>query len=525
MQNNKYSYLFSLLLAASFPCSALFSQTPVEGYVFESNNVGFIEHAGVTVYELNGKKAITTVYSDMFGHIAVELAPGKYRLSSHKDMFEDRQDTIQVKTTKLFLKLEMRRQPGYLFDANLLEAADSPSGKTGLTGSTIEIYNRTLDQVEAVLKMKTTTSFEQRFEQGMHYTILIRKPGYIGKRLEVYVNNNDCPLCIEGIPGFQTNGTVKMIGTNKVIPISADIILERPVVGKHLAVAEIDDKMIEEWRKKPGIIKSLEDVVILLRDNPDISAEIGFHTDSRGDDNYNLDVSQNHADAARAYIIGGGIESQRITAKGYGETQLLNKCANGVDCIEAEHRQNHRAELTITAVSVEPYGWLSIEQIVEEEKIAARTKEELKDTPKMQWPGGSKNKPQPEANNTVPLPEFKGNQKAENGAENAANSGAPARKFENIPHKNVNIGPLDGAYAGLAIQIFKSTEEMNALPKELRSFSEIYWSREADGAWYYYILPKGALSDVKKEYKKTIKPQHPDALLVRFGPKGKEYLK
>jgi len=343
--------------------------------------------------------------------------------------------------------------------------------------------------------------------------------------VEVYVNNNDCPLCIDGIPGFETSGTVKMIGTNKVIPLSADIVLERPEVGKTIAVPYVKEEQIDNWGKQPQDIKSLDQIAKLMKDNPDISFEIGFHTDARGNDNYNLEISQKRADLARAYVIDAGVEPERVTAKGYGETNLLNECANGVECTEAAHLQNRRTELLITAVSTEPYQWLSIEQIVEEEKIAARTKVEQKDAPKIQWPGGQKNKPQPEANNSVPIPEFKGNQKSESAGEDATHSGAPARKLENVPHKNVNINLMDGAYAGMAIQVFKSTEEMNSLPKQLRSFPEIYWNREADGIWYYYILPKGSLSDVKKYYKKTIKPEHPDALLVRFGPKGKEYLK
>ena len=525
MQNNSSAYIFPLLLALALSCSAAFSQTPVEGYVYENNNVGFIDHAAVSVYELNGKKALKTVYSDVYGHITLDLAPGKYRLTSHKDMFEDRQDTIQVQSAKLFVKLEMRRQPGYLFTASLLESVDGKSEKTGLTGSTIEIYNRTLDRIESVLKMKSTTNFEQRFEQGMHYTILIRKPGYIGKRMDVYVNNSGCPLCIEGLAGFQTGETMKMIGTSKVIPLSADIVLERSIVGKIISVPDVENDQIDAWDQQTDGIKSLDQMARLMKDNPDVSFEIGIHTDSRGNDNYNLEISQKRADQARAYVIGAGVEPQRVTAKGYGESKLLNKCANGVECTEGEHRQNKRTELLITAVSTEPYQWLSIEQIVEEEKIAARTKEEVKDAPKIPWPGGAKNKPQPEANNSVPLPEFQGNQKAESAGEGAAHSGAPVHRMENMPRKNVNINPLDGAYAGLAIQVYKTKEEINALPKELRSFSEIYWYREADGVWYYYILPQGSLSDVKKYFKKTLKPEHPDALLVRFGPKGKEYLK
>jgi hypothetical protein len=437
-------------------------------------------------------------------------------------MFEDRQDTVLVKTAKIFLKMEMRRQPGYLFDARLLESADQASGKTGLAGVNIEVYNRTADKLETTLKLKSTAAFQQRFDQGNHYTVLIRKPGYIARRLDVYVNNGGCALCIDGISEFKKSENVQVIADNKVIPLSADIVMERAVVGKRLVFPGLNEEVLQEWGKNQSVNKEINQLLTLMKDNPDISFEIGFHTDSRGNDDYNLAQSEKLANLARNNFIGAGVEAGRISAKGYGETQLLNKCANDVECTEAEHQQNRRTELLVTAFSTESYQWLSMEQIVEEEKIAERSKSEQNTPPKIERPSFPKNKPQPEANNSVPLPEFKGDNKA---GEDAYKSGAPSHSNDLAPRKNVNIRPLDGAFTGYAIQVYKTNEEMNALPKPLRSFTDIYWKQESDGISYYYILPQGALSEVRKYYRKTIKPEHPDALLVRFGAKGKVYMK
>ncbi|RZK16223.1 MAG: OmpA family protein, partial [Pedobacter sp.] len=71
------------------------------------------------------------------------------------------------------------------------------------------------------------------------------------------------------------------------------------------------------------------------------------HTDSRGKDAYNLTLSQKRAESAVQYIISRGVNKNRITAKGYGETQLLNKCANNVSCSDAEHQLNRRTEFKI----------------------------------------------------------------------------------------------------------------------------------------------------------------------------------
>ena len=64
-------------------------------------------------------------------------------------------------------------------------------------------------------------------------------------------------------------------------------------------------------------------------------------------DNYNLILSEKRANSTSKYIIENGIEPNRITAKGYGETKLVNKCSNGVPCTNAEHELNRRTEFVI----------------------------------------------------------------------------------------------------------------------------------------------------------------------------------
>ncbi|RZL44544.1 MAG: flagellar motor protein MotB, partial [Pedobacter sp.] len=91
----------------------------------------------------------------------------------------------------------------------------------------------------------------------------------------------------------------------------------------------------------------LDKVVKIMRDNPNIWIELGSHTDSRGNDQYNQWLSQSRANSAVQYIIDRGIAKNRITAKGYGENKLLNKCANGIKCSEEQHQLNRRTEFKI----------------------------------------------------------------------------------------------------------------------------------------------------------------------------------
>ncbi|KFF08880.1 OmpA family protein [Flavobacterium hydatis] len=93
----------------------------------------------------------------------------------------------------------------------------------------------------------------------------------------------------------------------------------------------------------------LNKVVLLMTQYPGVIIKIESHTDSRANDQYNLELSDRRAKATRDYIISQGIAPDRIeSAIGYGETQLLNNCSNGVPCTEAQHQINRRSEFIIT---------------------------------------------------------------------------------------------------------------------------------------------------------------------------------
>jgi hypothetical protein len=83
--------------------------------------------------------------------------------------------------------------------------------------------------------------------------------------------------------------------------------------------------------------------------NPEMKIELSSHTDARGNDAYNEDLSQRRAESAKRWLVSKGIREDRIVAKGYGEKVLLNKCANGVECTEEEHQENRRTEFKIIA--------------------------------------------------------------------------------------------------------------------------------------------------------------------------------
>lgn len=94
----------------------------------------------------------------------------------------------------------------------------------------------------------------------------------------------------------------------------------------------------------------LEKVVAVLNKFPSISMQIEAHTDSQGSDKTNYRLSSSRAKSTYDYLIYRNIDASRISYKGYGERQILNKCKNGVKCSEAEHQINRRSVFKIVKV-------------------------------------------------------------------------------------------------------------------------------------------------------------------------------
>ena len=127
-----------------------------------------------------------------------------------------------------------------------------------------------------------------------------------------------------------------------------------------LGVAEVGEELgalfdvnpiyydLDKSNIRPDAAAELDKIVQVLKDNPGVSIELGSHTDARASASYNLKLSQRRADSAVKYIIEHGIDASRIKAKGYGETQLINGCSDGVDCSEEAHQENRRTEFKIT---------------------------------------------------------------------------------------------------------------------------------------------------------------------------------
>ncbi|KXX71480.1 hypothetical protein AVL50_06140 [Flammeovirga sp. SJP92] len=85
-------------------------------------------------------------------------------------------------------------------------------------------------------------------------------------------------------------------------------------------------------------------IVKRMKEKENIDIKIECHTDSRGDDDFNLKISQEQAKSIKNYLILQGVSSERIIIEGFGENFLLNECKNNVKCSNLKHLENRRVE-------------------------------------------------------------------------------------------------------------------------------------------------------------------------------------
>jgi outer membrane protein OmpA-like peptidoglycan-associated protein/tetratricopeptide (TPR) repeat protein len=94
----------------------------------------------------------------------------------------------------------------------------------------------------------------------------------------------------------------------------------------------------------------LEKILDVMKQYPTMKLDIRSHTDSRQKAKYNEALSDRRAKSTINWLVKNGIDASRLTGKGYGESQLVNSCADGVKCTEEQHQANRRSEFIVTSM-------------------------------------------------------------------------------------------------------------------------------------------------------------------------------
>lgn len=197
-------------------------------------------------------------------------------------------------------------------------------GTKSLEGVKIILKNECNGQVK-----QTVTGSDGRFifelVEGCDYTLVGSKPLY----------------------GTNTNAIKKIPEKSKPKLVSADLMMIK--AGDVVTLDNINYDS-GKWEVRPEAARELNKLVATMQKYPSLRIEIGSHTDSQGDAKFNQFLSERRAKSALNYLVSKGIARNRMQAKGYGESQLLNYCKDGVLCTEEEHQRNRRTEFKVLSI-------------------------------------------------------------------------------------------------------------------------------------------------------------------------------
>ena len=189
----------------------------------------------------------------------------------------------------------------------------------------VNITNDTQKSIETKQSQNSNGVFISQLEAGSDFTIVGKKASYISN-----------------IEKLSTKG----LNRSTTLYVKLELGIEEAAVGKDIVLSNIYyDLGKAEFRTSAST--DIDKLYQFLVDNPGIRIEIASHSDSRGSDVANMKLSQLRAQAVAAYLIKKGIATNRLIAKGYGETRLVNGCSNGVKCTEEQHQQNRRTEFKV----------------------------------------------------------------------------------------------------------------------------------------------------------------------------------
>jgi outer membrane protein OmpA-like peptidoglycan-associated protein len=219
----------------------------------------------------------------------------------------------------------------------LVEVPSSPNSVCGyvkdkrtlspIENATVFLLNTLLGEV-LILKTDINGYYEAPVEKNVLYLAKAMMPEYF----------DDC-----------INFRFGSLDAEKCNAAPRDLLLDKYALNQVFRIENIYYDL-DKWFIRPDARPPLDNIVRIMNQYP-INIELSSHTDCRASHEYNQRLSQRRAEAAVEYITSNGINSARLVARGYGETMLVNHCADGVYCTEAEHQANRRTEFKITSVN------------------------------------------------------------------------------------------------------------------------------------------------------------------------------
>lgn len=208
-----------------------------------------------------------------------------------------------------------------------------------IPNATVTIFDDKGKEITSVL-VGEDAAFNFELECGKEYLVRAEKVDYSSDEKRFTTPKTDLKLNLE--LGLDLSIELFLEPDTKPFKVGTDI---REILGIDIIYFDFDKDNI----RSPDATAELQKVILFMKTYPQVHIDVRSHTDSRASDAYNDDLSARRNRSTIDYIVNkGGISRSRLTGRGYGERELVNQCADGVKCTEAEHDLNRRSEFIIT---------------------------------------------------------------------------------------------------------------------------------------------------------------------------------
>ncbi len=201
-----------------------------------------------------------------------------------------------------------------------------------LPGTLVSLFDKNNELInKMVVGEDATYSFD--VENQKNYKIVGTRKFYVPAEVEFSTNSKgDIDKNIQLLMELYTNVEKEIVVENgktqiKINPIYFDY---------------------DKWNIRPDAAIELNNVVNILKKYPDMTIEIGAHTDARGSYKYNMKLSHKRAKSVMDYLMSQGISDSRLKSEGFGESQPLNHCVKPKMCTKEQYSINRRCEFVIT---------------------------------------------------------------------------------------------------------------------------------------------------------------------------------
>lgn len=258
----------------------------------------------------------------------------EYIILVSKDGYASKEMTYKLAKDAPIKPLEVVLEPRHCVE--LTGSVRALQSKKPIPGTLVRIISQ-CDNQEILTRSKFDGVFEACLEIGCDYTIIAEKPGFDSELTRMSL------VKVRGSRSAEVD----------ILLNPKDEMYEKEPIRKGTVI--VLENIYYDFNKsaiRRGAARELEGLARLMLEYPSMEIRLGAHTDCRGTDEYNLELSEQRAVSAKQFLVDRGVAPTRIRTVGYGETQPRNRCdcESGIECSEREHQYNRRTEVRIIKI-------------------------------------------------------------------------------------------------------------------------------------------------------------------------------